>query len=341
MKKKKISASAKRTMLIVLSVVLALILVALIVGTAYMESLLNLINKNPDDSTMSSEEYQDFINNQAQDFTGEADNPNDVEWDPHNMTVKDEEHIINIMLIGQDRRPGEGRTRSDVMILCTVNKATQELTLTSFMRDMYVQIPGYQDNKMNATYVFGGMDLLDKCMEINFGVHIDGNMEVDFDGFIDIIDLMGGVDIYLSNSEANHLIKEGYSVSAGNNRLNGEAALAYTRNRSTGNADFDRTGRQRKVMNALFEKCRGMNLSQLKNLMEKALPMITTDLTNRELLDYMMDVLPMLTNMKVNSQRIPADDTFTYASYTHAGSVLVPDLTANRKLLLSAMAKTK
>ena len=343
MKKINLSGRAKRILLIVLSAVLAVMLVALIVGVAYMESMLNLINRNPDDSTMSSSEYEEFLKEQAgsldSNYTGEVDDPNDVDWGENKEPVKDEAHIINVMLIGQDRRPGQGRQRSDVMILCSVNTATKELTMTSFMRDMYVQIPGYSPNKMNATYQLGGMKLLDKCMEVNFGVHIDGNVEVDFDGFEDLIDLMGGVDIELSNSEANYLIKEGHSAHVGMNHLNGKAALAHARNRSVGNADFTRTERQREVIGALVDKCRGMSLSQMQNLMENALPMITTDLSNRQILDYMMELLPIMGELKITNQRIPADGAFRYGYYDYVGSVLVPDLDANRELLKGSIAK--
>ena len=336
------ASGTKRGLLIALSVVLAIVLVALIAVTAYMENMLNLINRNPDDSTMSQEEYEDFINNQTeeeQDFTGETIDPGDVNLDLNNQPVVDQKHIINIMLIGQDRRPGEGRTRSDVMILCTINKKTKEVTFTSFMRDLYVAIPGYADNRMNATYAFGGMKLLDKCLENNFGVHVDGNIEVDFDGFIDVIDLLGGVDIYLSNSEANHLIRQGHYVTQGMNRLNGKAALAYARNRSIGDGDFSRTERQRKVLDSLFEKCRGMSLAQLKSLMEKALPMITTDMTNRQILDYLTGFVPMLGDMKVNTNRIPADGTYKYASI-RGMSVLVAELEPNRAILNDIMERT-
>ena len=343
MKRTGMSPKTKRVMLIILSVLLSVILVALIAGTSYMERMLNLINKNPDDSTMSREEYEQFLKDQqATEETGvtaETIDPNDVNLELNKQPVEGKEHIINIMLIGQDRRPGEGRTRSDVMILCTVNKKTKELTLTSFMRDMYVAIPGYPDDRMNHTYAFGGMKLLDKCMQENFGVKLDGNVEVDFDGFKDVIDLMGGVDIYLGKTEANYMIAHGYDVFNGTNRLYGEAALFYARNRSIGNGDFTRTERQRKVLNALFEKCRGMSLSQLQNLMEKVLPMITTDLTNRKILDYLTDLVPMLGDMQVNTNRIPADNTFKYASIRNM-SVLVPDLEANRVILNEIMTRT-
>lgn len=343
MKNAERSPVVKRTILIVLSVVLTVILIALIVGTAYTERMLNLINKNPDDSTMSQAEYEQYLKDQQATeetgFTGETIDPDDVELDLNKKPVEEKPHIINIMLIGQDRLPGEGRTRSDVMILCTVNKKTKELTLTSFMRDLYVTIPGYQDNRMNATYAFGGMKLLDKCLQQNFGIKVDGNLEVDFDGFRAVIDLMGGVDINLSNSEANYMIKQGYSVKQGMNRLNGRAALAYARNRSIGNGDFTRTERQRKVINSLFEKCRGMSLPQLQKLMEKVLPLITTDMSNREILECLTDVVPMLGAMKVDTKRIPADGTFKYASI-RGMSVLLPDLEANRAILNDIMVRT-
>ena len=343
MKKNGMKSGAKRGLLIAFSVVLAVILVALIGVTAYMENMLNLINKNPDDSTMSREEYEQFLEDQRATeetgFTGETIDPNDVNLNLHDKPVESQEHIINIMLIGQDRRPGEGRTRSDVMILCTVNKTTKELTMTSFMRDLYINIPGYYDDRMNHAYAYGGMKLLDKCLQENFGVKVDGNIEVDFDGFSDIVDLLGGVDIYLSNSEANHLIYNGYSAVPGMNHLNGKAALMYTRNRSVGNGDFSRTERQRRVLSALFEKCRGMSLGQLQNLMEKVLPMITTDMTNRALVDLLVDVVPMLGDIQVNTNRIPADDTYKYASI-RGMSVLLPDLEANRAVLKDIMERT-
>ena len=344
MNKKGITPGTKRILLIVLSVILSIVLVALIAGAAYMEKMLNLINKNPDDSTISQEEYEqlqkDQLATEETGFTGETVDPDDVNLNLNDKPVESQEHIINIMLIGQDRRPGEPRQRSDVMILCTINKKTKELTMTSFMRDLYVSIPGYGGDKMNAAYSYGGMKLLDKTMQDNFGVKIDGNVEVDFNGFKDVIDLMGGVDIYLGRTEANYMIAHGFDVFNGTNRLYGEAALFYARNRSIGNGDFTRTERQRKVLNALFEKCRGMSLPQLQKLMEKALPMITTDMTNRELMNLLTDMVPLLGDMQVNTNRIPADGSFSDAFVTGVGSVLIPDLEATRDSIKEIMTRT-
>ncbi len=342
----------KRTLLIVLCVVLAVVLAVLVVGTAYMESWLNLIGREHYDGTMSPSDYEEFHNDQKEtmpsNYEGEVIDPGDVEWDKYTGPVEDSEHIINIMLIGQDRRPGEKRANSDVMILCSINKLTKELTMTSFMRDMYVPIPGFYDYKMNAAYLLGGMETLDACLKENFGVHVDGNVEVDFNGFIGVIDLVGGVEMELTAAEAKYLNNEyglqetsgsfGWDLKEGKNQLTGGQALAYARIRAVGDGDFGRTERQRKVIAALVEKCKDMNLTQLKNLMVEVLPLLTTDLTNREILNYIIDLLPVLSNLKVNTQRIPADGTYRYA-WIKDMSVLLPDLEENRELLKHCIAE--
>ena len=349
MRKNKMSAKSKRTLLIVLCVILALVLALLIVGTAYLESLFGLINKDPDNDFLSPSDYSGPIDDTEPidpTFEGVTIDPEEVEWGTIGDTIEDSDNIINIMLIGQDRRAGQGRSRSDTMILCTINKSTQELTMTSFMRDMYVQIPGYQDNRINVSYFLGGMELLDKCLETNFGVTVDGNVEVDFMGFMELIDMMGGVDIELTQSEADYLNRKGnwevtneaytWNLQAGVNHLTGSQALAYARTRNVGNADFERTERQRRVISALLQKCKSMNVTQLKNLLEEALPLLTTDLSNREIMGYMLDLIPMLGNLKINTQRIPADGMYQFA-WIRDMSVLLPDLAANRELLKSCM----
>jgi len=341
-------------------------LIVMIVGTVYLESMLNLIQREPD-TTLPTGTYTEPTgpgNTDPTDPTGnpgatnptdptgstdpadptgstdptvppETIDPDDIIWDlPDDPAVK-QDHIINIMLIGQDRRPGEYRARSDAMILCTLNTETKELTMTSFMRDMYVQIPGYQDDRINACYSLGGMKLLSKCIETNFGVLIDGSFAVDFNSFQEVIDLVGGVDIVLSSAEANYMKKQGYNAKTGTNHMDGKMALAYARNRSIGNSDFARTERQRKVISSVVEKCRGMNFLQLSNLLKKVLPFITTDLDNGEILKYMMEMIPILKNMKIVSQRVPGD-YFRFA-IIRGMDVIVPDLEDCRRILQKAM----
>ena len=343
MSNKILSARAKRIILTVLCVIVALVIVLVLAGVIYAKYLLSLINRDVDNSTISPEEYQEFIKQQTNendpDFTGPTMEPGDVNLDTNTEGVVKQEHIINLMLIGQDRESGNIRQRSDVMILCSVNTETKELNMISFMRDLYVAIPGYDDNRMNATYAFGGIKLLSQCMETNFGIPIDGSIVVDFSSFAKVIDVVGGVDLYLSNAEANNIVNN-YKRPAqeGMNHLDGKTALAYVRNRTNGNGDFSRTERQRKLLSAVLEKCKTMSLSELKNLTETILPLITTDMTDRQIVSYTTDLLPMLGSLKTNTQRIPADGTYQYASI-RGMSVLVPDLEANRAVLKEMMGK--
>ena len=343
--------STKKTFLIILCVVLAMILALLIAVAVWLDSTLGLIGRDLDNSQMSESEYQDFLNQQAEEEQEPTDvtiDPNDINWDPSTGILETSENIINILLIGQDRREGQGRQRSDAMILCTLNLETKTLTMTSFMRDMYVQIPGYSDNRINACYPIGGMPLLDSCLEENFGVAVDGNVEVDFGGFMDVIDMLGGVDIELTSSEAAYLNRYGnwdvsdtawtWSLKEGVNHLTGEQALAFSRIRDIGNGDFGRTERQRTVLTKVMEKCNGMSVTELNELLRKVLPMLTTDMTNSEILNYAMKVFPIMTDLKVNNLRIPADGTYRGASINNM-SVLLPDLKENRKILSEAMMK--
>ena len=137
---------------------------------------------------------------------------------------------INFLLVGRDAH-GEGENgRSDSMMLCSVDTGANTVTLISFLRDMYVSIPGYRDNRLNAAYSMGGSELLIAALEENFGVSVDVSLEIDFEGFVGLIDKLGGVEITLTREEASHLNSgHGWSLREGANHLDGEQALSYSR----------------------------------------------------------------------------------------------------------------
>lgn len=338
--KKNHKKTGKRTALTVLCVILALVLVGAFMVCVYIDRMLGLIQRQPaQQETLSSNQIQD-IENQTDpidsDFTGPAIDPTDVTWSTNPVEVIEQEHVLNILLIGQDRRPGQGRQRSDAMILCSINTETKTLTLTSFLRDLYVQIPGYQDNRLNAPYALGGMELLKRTLKHNFGVSVDGCLEVDFSQFERIIDLMGGVDIELTSAEADHLNRGyGFGLKAGINHLNGQQALAYSRIRAIG-TDFGRTNRQRTVLAALVEQSRNISLKQMNSLLEGILGLITTDMSNGQIMKLALESFPMLTDLKVKTQYIPAEGTYQFASI-RGMSVIVADMEANRQLLANTI----
>ena len=242
--------------------------------------------------------------------------------------------IVNILLIGQDRREGEETARSDSMILCTYHRKTGNVTMTSFLRDLYVPIPGHHNNRINAAYSEGGAALLARTLRENFDLHIDGNVEVDFSQFSQIIDLLGGVQLELREDEAAEINKEtGSGLSAGVQVLNGEQALTYARIRKLdADGDFSRTSRQRKLMNALLGSYRNIKWKDLLPLIDELLPLISTDMNYGRLVLLAMEILPKLSDAQITSQRIPADGTFTDEKIDGM-SVLSADLEANRQLL--------
>ena len=246
--------------------------------------------------------------------------------------------LLNILLIGQDAREGDEQARSDSMILCSYNKKTNTLTMTSFLRDLYVEIPGYSSNRINAAYSFGGTKLLKKTLEHNFGLYIDGSLEVDFAHFSEIIDHLGGVEIQLRQDEANTINKQtGSNLTEGLQKLDGAQALVYSRIRNLDiDGDFSRTDRQRKVMAALVDAFREIRITELTPMLNDLLPMITTDLNPGQILLCALELLPNLSGMETVSQRIPADGTA--ADQTINGmSVLVADMAAQRQYLQSTL----
>lgn len=312
-KKKK---SGKKKFLIALCCVLTVLLVIAVAAFAMLDSILDGINRFESGYSIS-------------DAT------------PSKMDV------INILLVGQDRREGQERSRSDSMILCTVNKTTKTLTMTSFMRDVWVTIPGYYDQRLNVPYMLGGFDLLNDTLEYNFGVRADFNVEMDFSGFMSMIDLVGGVDIELTREEADYLNRrgnwdieanQGWTLTEGVNHLTGSQALAYSRIRAIGD-DFGRTSRQRTVITALIDQAKTMNPKELYKLVEGVMPLLSTDMSNQQILGLAVEMVPLLSDIQIVSQRVPMDGEYSFATIDGASVIVLSEsnIEVNKQLLEEAM----
>jgi len=246
--------------------------------------------------------------------------------------------VVNILLVGTDKRSYDTADgRSDSTMIATLDGKNKRLKVTSLMRDMYVSIPSYEDNRFNAAYSFGGVQLLYKTIAKNFGVKLDGFVQVDFVAFKSVINELGGVKVTLSQWECDYL-KNKYpdavraqKLKEGVNRLNGRMALAYSRIRYDQNGDFGRTQRQRNVLQGVLNKVKKMSAQKAERLMRKTLPYITTDLTEKEIASYMATVLFMGT-LEIDQKCIPVKDSYT--DQTIRGmEVLDIDLQKNREEL--------
>ena len=270
----------------------------------------------------------------AQELTGFVD-PGDVNWQQLGSDLRSgKDNVLNILLVGQDRRENESLSRADSILLCSFRKDTKQLTMTSFLRDLYVPIPGRSSDRINAAYAYGGAALLKQTITKNFEVPIAGVIEVDFSQFSALIDILGGVEIDLREDEAALVNKEtGSSLSEGKQLLTGVQALCYSRIRKLdADGDFSRTDRQRKVMTALVDGYRSAGIPTLMKLLKQILPMLSTDMSESRLLLLALEVFPMLPDLSMSSQSIPAPGT--YSDKTINGmAVLVADMDAARKLL--------
>lgn len=260
-----------------------------------------------------------------------------------NDATVDTSNIKSILLIGQDKQGDQTRQRSDSMILATLDKDQGTISLTSFMRDLYVAIPGYSSTRINAAYAYGGMELLDETLEENFGVQIDGNVEVDFEVFKVLVDKVGGIDLELTQAEADYIcgrdqsvlypqpLRTDWDLQEGVNHLDGEQALIHARNRSIGNSDYRRTERQQDVLKAAFAKIKDLNVLEIGGLVKDVLPLVTTDLSLWDMTGYAMDVMSIGTD-EIQSYRIPEDGSYTPQTIDGM-QVLVPNLEQNREYL--------
>ena len=312
-----------------IAIVLLVLILLFSIGAAIVHRMLNKINRSDGTDIVSPENATDLLDPEDMEAT---DKPPEVDGDSIDWGNIDDlevdENLINILLVGQDSRTGQ-RERSDSMIVISVNTETGEVAMVSFMRDLYVQMPeGYMDNRMNAAYAYGGFEYLYEVLMKNFGLKCSGGFEVNFDGFTDVVNTMGGVDIELSPAEA-RVVGEG--AVAGMNHLNGSQALTYARIRKI-DSDFNRTARQRKVLTALFEKIKDSDLNTLLKLTDTLLPLMTTDMNNTQIISLVMKLAPLMSGMELNSYRIPIDGSY-YDATIRGMMVLVPDLAMNRNYL--------
>lgn len=257
--------------------------------------------------------------------------------DINHTSLSFDNQIINILLIGSDKRVDWTEVgRSDSVMIATLDLKNKRLKLTSLMRDMYVNIPNYGENRFNAAYSFGGVSLLYQTIASNFGLKLDGYVVVDFDAFKTVINALDGVEIELNEKEHKYLTtayKKGsvLKLKKGWNKMNGNQALAYTRIRQDANGDFGRTERQRKVLQAIFTNAKSMSYTNLIKLAEHIMPYISTDLTNDEIISYMKSII-MLGTTTIDQKRIPVDNSFIQSRINNM-AVLIPDIEINTKEL--------
>ena len=260
--------------------------------------------------------------------------------------------VLNVMLFGEDNSDGDEHGRTDTMIMMSIDNWHKKLKLTSFQRDTYVYIPGYGQNKINAAYTYGGPKLTIETIETNFGIKIDRYAVVDFDSFIEIIDTLGGIDMEVTQDEIDYINYQMYkneqvdtpktiTNAPGMVHLNGQEALWYARNRGLstnedGNEigidgdDWDRTSRQRKLLEKMFNDLKGADLTKIVSIVSSVGPMVTTNLKKDEI-TALVSHAPTYLTYTVEQSYVPTEGLWYYENNTPAGSVIaIADMNKQR-----------
>ena len=187
----------------------------------------------------------------------------------------------NIALFGVDSRDNSfSNTRSDCIIIVSINKKTNDVKLTSVYRDTYVNIDGHGLDKITHAYAYGGPELAMSTLNKNLDLNITEFVTVNFETVKTVVDSIGGITIKVTDAEATQI--EGLS-SGGTYTLDGDQALAYSRIRKI-DSDYQRTERMRTVIEAVFDKVKSLGVSELSNFVDTILPLISTNLSSNEII---------------------------------------------------------
>ncbi len=198
---------------------------------------------------------------------------------------------VNILIMGSDWRPQSGY-RTDVLLLVSLNPKQGTASMLSFPRDLYVNIPGWEMQRINTAQAHGGFSLTQQTFAVNFGVHVDHYIMTNFAGFEGIVDTLGGIDVNASRNltdkcDLPQAVKSYCSVGPGMVHMDGAEALWYVRSRYS-TSDFDRTRRAQEVIFAMFDKLMSLNaIQRAPQLFQQFNSSVDTDLT-------LADMLPLL-----------------------------------------------
>lgn len=358
---------ALKVILIVLCFILVIGAAGLYFGNKFLDDKLSKLHQvefreeeNPDYEKVygnledeETTEATEAETTEATEETTEATEPETTEPD-WGKTGK----IVNILLVGQDARMGEDSKLADSILLATINKEKSTVTLTSFQRDTYIKMPDYKGhtcgkNRINVNYALGyawggdagAMEMLNLCIKNNFGVEIDGDVEVDFDIFCNIVDSFGGSDVVLDEDEAVYMNRlnnyEWYhrTFEPGEVHLNGFETLNYVRMRHSSNSDndFKRTARQREVLGQMLDKAKRAKLSDLNTVIDYYLGKVLTNISAEDMKTYILELLPLLPSLKLETQMIPVEGSAHGEMREIEGvesGVLIPDVEWNKRVLM-------
>lgn len=250
--------------------------------------------------------------------------------DVQKVEAKDVPRIINVALIGSDARSNDENGRSDSLMVAQYNQKTKKAKLISIMRDSYVNIPGHGQDKINAAYSYGGIDLLNQTLKENFKFEAPYYATITFQDFIDCVNELfpDGVNIDAEKD----LDLDGVYIKKGEQDMDGNTLLQYARFREDEEGDFGRIRRQQQVVKAISDQLKDVtSILKLPKAIGKLLGSIQTNLPESVLIDCGIDFLK--DDKTIDTLSVPVDGSWDFNDNTPSGSVLELDLSKNQEAI--------
>ncbi|RBW70921.1 LCP family protein [Bacillus taeanensis] len=243
---------------------------------------------------------------------------------------------MNILILGIDSN-GTEQARTDTIMVAQYNPEDGSLKLASIMRDSYVSIPGYANNKINASFFFGGPELIRQTIKENFNIDIQYYALINFDGFTEVVDTIAPHGIEIDVEKRMYYVDNAAGLKIdlypGIQKLNGEELLKYARFRHDAESDFGRVRRQQQVTERVKEELiSAATIAKIPRLLGTIQPYIDTNIETGTILSLAKDFIINPAD-QLNTLRLPIDGTFYNAHYSHAGAVLEFDKEENQKAL--------
>lgn len=271
-------------------------------------------------------------------------NPAKVNTVDEDIKFKEVPGITNILLLSSDARPGEDVSRSDSIMILTIDNINKKLKVTSLMRDMLVKIDGHGEEKLNHAFAYGGPTKTIETIQNNFGIKLHNYVIVDFNAFVKVIDAINGIEVTIKDYELDELNKyildgggseEDLLPSPGTYNLNGYQALSYARIRKVGNGEYERTERQRAVLQIALEKVKDMSTVKLVSLLNELFPYVKTNISLGNAMDYGFTALNVgkKCNFEIEQFRVPLDSISKGGIINNKGWVFVIDKVETSKAL--------
>lgn len=329
----------KRKWLIAVAVILAILLLLVSAGALYYVTKLNMLNY--DDGSREIDTSTVYpVDNDELDLPDLPDGPNEI--DPADGEIYKDENVMNILLLGTDERSNtfSDNARADAIMVLSLNTKEHTMKLVSIERGIGVPVPGRNDDWITHTFRYGGAALTMQTVRECFKLDVEHYIRVNFNVFQDGIDTIGGVDINLTQAEANELDQYAQNTNSGLqrvqpgwNHLNGTTALAYARLRSI-DSDWQRIERQRTVVQAAINQVKGLDLVTLDKLLNQILPMVQTNLTKGEITSLVLEMPGFIANgAQMEQMTIPTDDTCWNTVGVDGRKLIGVDFDANAKIL--------